>query len=434
VFFTNNGALRMVAAKQYDNLNRLTNLAWTVGSQVVASFAYQYNNANQRTRVTLVDGSYWVWGYDYLGQVTSAKRYWVDGTPVAGQQNELTFDDIGNRKTAAAGGDASGANLRSADYTNNTLNQITSRGVPGYLQVLGSANSNATVTLWSTAGPLATPAGNFAQTVRHGEYFAGELMPNNSTGAVWVAVTNLAVRQNSTDADYAVTNVGHLFIPQTPEAYGYDLDGNLTNNGRWTIGWDAENRATSFTSLTNNPPASKRKVDCIYDYAWRRNQKIAWANSENGYVAQSTNRFVYDGWNLVAELGADGTVLRSHVWGPDASGSLQGAGGVGGLLATTIHTGAFAGTYFPAYDGSYNVVAYVRASDGQVVARYEHGPFGELLRASGPMARDFNFLFSTKYYDWETGFCYYGFRYYDPSTGRWLSPDPIAEWGGLNLK
>jgi len=28
---------------------------------------------------------------------------------------------------------------------------------------------------------------------------------------------------------------------------------------------------------------------------------------------------------------------------------------------------------------------------------------------------------------------YYGFRYYNPSTGRWLSRDPIAERGGLNL-
>jgi RHS repeat-associated protein len=45
------------------------------------------------------------------------------------------------------------------------------------------------------------------------------------------------------------------------------------------------------------------------------------------------------------------------------------------------------------------------------------------------MAKANPFLFSTKYYDWETGLYYYGYRYYDPSTGRWLSRDPINEAG-----
>lgn len=38
-----------------------------------------------------------------------------------------------------------------------------------------------------------------------------------------------------------------------------------------------------------------------------------------------------------------------------------------------------------------------------------------------------------KYFDGETGLYYYGHRYYSPSTGRWLSKDPIGEQGGLNL-
>ena len=32
-----------------------------------------------------------------------------------------------------------------------------------------------------------------------------------------------------------------------------------------------------------------------------------------------------------------------------------------------------------------------------------------------------------------SGVTYYGYRYYNPSTGRFLSKDPIAENGGLNL-
>lgn len=55
------------------------------------------------------------------------------------------------------------------------------------------------------------------------------------------------------------------------------------------------------------------------------------------------------------------------------------------------------------------------------------GPFGELLRATGPMAKANPFRFSTKYQDDETDMLYYGYRYYSASTGRWLSRDPLRE-------
>jgi RHS repeat-associated protein len=70
-------------------------------------------------------------------------------------------------------------------------------------------------------------------------------------------------------------------------------------------------------------------------------------------------------------------------------------------------------------------------STGQT--RYDYAPFGEVLRATGPMATTCPFRFSTKYTDDETDLLYYGYRYYNPSTGRWLSRDPIQEMGGLNL-
>ena len=61
------------------------------------------------------------------------------------------------------------------------------------------------------------------------------------------------------------------------------------------------------------------------------------------------------------------------------------------------------------------------------------GPFGEVIRASGPMAKANPFRFSTKYQDDESDLLYYGYRYYNASTGRWPSRDPIGEDGGLNL-
>jgi len=49
------------------------------------------------------------------------------------------------------------------------------------------------------------------------------------------------------------------------------------------------------------------------------------------------------------------------------------------------------------------------------------------------MAKANPFRFSTKYQDDETDLLYYGYRYYNAGTGRWVSRDPIGERGGLNL-
>jgi RHS repeat-associated protein len=61
------------------------------------------------------------------------------------------------------------------------------------------------------------------------------------------------------------------------------------------------------------------------------------------------------------------------------------------------------------------------------------GPFGEVLRATGPMARANPLQFSTKYQDEETDLLYFGYRYLNVFTGRWLSRDGLQEEGGINL-
>ena len=145
-------------------------------------------------------------------------------------------------------------------------------------------------------------------------------------------------------------------------------------------------------------------------------------------------RFEYDGWNLIGTLNSELSTLNSFARGLDLSGSFQGAGGIGGLL--WVNNGS-ASTHFVSYDGNGNVTALVNAADGSESARYEYGPFGEVIRASGPavgsMVSVNPFRFSTKYQDDETDLLYYGYRYYSASTGRWLSRDPIGEKGGLNL-
>jgi RHS repeat-associated protein len=65
--------------------------------------------------------------------------------------------------------------------------------------------------------------------------------------------------------------------------------------------------------------------------------------------------------------------------------------------------------------------------------RYDCGALGEVVRATGPMAKANPFRFSAKYRGDETDLLYYGYRYYNASTGRWISRDYLGERGGKNL-
>ncbi len=216
---------------------------------------------------------------------------------------------------------------------------------------------------------------------------------------------------------------GNAFVPKTQELFYHDADGNLANDGRWTYTWDAENRLVKMTPNTGVGPQISLKFE--YDWQSRRIRQQVWNNSN--WIGTPTNdvKFLYDGWNLLTELNAtNNALLRSFVWGRDLSGTIQGAGGVGGLLFLR-DAGSAIGDSAPAFDGNGTVMALVSLSGGTNCATYEYGPFGELLRATGPMAKANPFRFSSKYQDGETDLVYYGYRY--EKDGRWLSRDPLAE-------
>ncbi len=186
--------------------------------------------------------------------------------------------------------------------------------------------------------------------------------------------------------------------------------------------------------IVNTNVGPQYKLAFAYDPEGRRISKVV---STNG-VGISTNIFLYDGWNLVATVSPSDALINSFMWGPDlsgqAGGAVNGAGGVGGLLEATYYYGASTTNCFPAYDGNGNIMALVNAVDGTLAANYEYGPFGEVIRQTGPMAQANPFRFSTKYQDDESDMLYYGYRYYKARTGTWPNRDPFGEPGAMLLQ
>ena len=186
-----------------------------------------------------------------------------------------------------------------------------------------------------------------------------------------------------------------------------------------------------------------KKSTYAYDSQGRRFQRevIPWDTLANDWDDNNSTQvtlYLYDDWNLIYEddLSVPSnpqsalTNPQSYAWGLDLSETLQGAGGVGGLLAVAGDSGD---VYYPIYDHIGNIRGYVDGVTAEIVAEFEYSPFGETLQASGSKVDQFLFRFSTKHHDSASGLYYYGFRWYDSELGRWLNRDPIAEEGGLNL-
>ena len=231
----------------------------------------------------------------------------------------------------------------------------------------------------------------------------------------------------------------------------YDADGNMRWDGRLWHTWDAENRLVrSEPGLGGATNGSVRVVN-DYDHMHRRIQKRVEVLTGRGagypmdpsqagtWDVVETRMFIYDGWNLAAEVVVDAqtgtTNVTRYLWGPDLSGTLQGAGGVGGLLAVTTADLAQPNsltTYYPSYDANGNITEYVDGS-GNIRAHYEYSPFGEIIAQSGDLADTFHFRFSTKPWCPITGLSEYELRKYRPDLGRWLNRDPIEERSELLL-
>ena len=179
-----------------------------------------------------------------------------------------------------------------------------------------------------------------------------------------------------------------------------------------------------------------------YDHRGRMVRKEILPTSTNSTFSILHSTFVWDAWNIIREklTTNDYALTTSYVWGLDIDGTLQGAGGVGGLLAVIRSEPATnnsslvtrsSSLYFPAYDANGNVTEYVSTS-GDTVAHYEYSAFGEPTVSSGELASSFTHQFSTRPYCVVTGFSEYVYRKYRLNIGRWMSRDPIGEYYNYN--
>jgi RHS repeat-associated protein len=368
---------------------------------VLDGYGYGYDFLGLRTNITrdlgLTNSSVAV-GYDSVGQLTSWQaREGLTNAVRLNEQNGWAYDAAGNLRYRTNGG-------LLQTFTTDPVNQLT------------NVTRNSTMTVSGV-----TPAPASSVTVNG--------QPAQTYGDFTFARTNVTLSNGDNTFSIAAhsptgTNTTNNLTVNLPGAVTllYDANGNLTSDGARSFAYDAENQ------LTNIAFGSAWKTEFVYDGLGRRRIARDYGQQGGQWVQTNETRYVYDGYLAIQERDSNNAVKATYTRGLDLSGSLQGAGGIGGLLARTDGSGS---TFYHA-DGAGNITALM---DGQqnITARYLYGAFGKLTGKWGPMA-DVNVMqFSSMPVHRLSGFVHFHGREYGPDWQGWLQRDPIGEAGGINL-
>lgn len=404
----------------------------------VASVGHGYDSAGRRKNANREDGTVWDYSYNDRSEVRTAIKKNASGVTVPGLGFSYDYDGIGNRIVASAGSDLHVANL---SYIPNELNQYANLSHSGGLWAL--VRSDAAVTASATTGG-ATISASIGSVTQVGNFYGAKISVTDGNGAG--LITSHFVR-----GGVAIAGSLETWMPSASYDPNYDLDGNLTNDGRWAYTWDGRNYLVSMipttTAILNGAP--NVEVYFSYDYAGRRLGKSVVDKRVTPFIIRNIS-YAYDGWNPVAQwergdLTSAPILKHTNLWGIDVGSSgkadsrgqaaFQQAGGVGGLIASTYHNSTTSReSFLPGYDANGNIISWT-TKDGGLIQKIDYDAFGNdvIVENFGDVAKLPEFGFSTKINDAETGLSYYGYRFYDPKTGKWPSRDPMEEAGGVNL-
>jgi RHS repeat-associated protein len=186
-----------------------------------------------------------------------------------------------------------------------------------------------------------------------------------------------------------------------PIDFGYDANANITSETGWTYVYDLSNQLIRVLQDTTQVGAY------TYNGAGQRIKKV---------TQTETRIFHYDlNGHLIAETNQSGTMLAEYVY-------------LGDQLLAMIKPGDAVYYFHNDHLGTPQVLT---DDTGAVAWKAVYTPFGEAVPSIQTVENPFRF--PGQYYDQETGLHYNYFRYYNPQTGRYITPDPIGLEGGINL-
>ena len=204
-------------------------------------------------------------------------------------------------------------------------------------------------------------------------------------------------------------------ISNPSRSFQYDNAGNIQSDGSFSAGYALTGRMTTLT---------KAGITSTYTYddMGRRIRKV------DSSGPASTVVFFYDKeGHLLGEYDQNGKALREYVWLGDTPIAVFTPDPAAPLLNPPL--------VFYIHADHLNTPQVVVDKNNQIRWQWFTEPFGITAANTNPTGLGqftFPLRFPGQYADQESGLVYNGWRYYDPSTGRFDQSDPIGLAGGIN--
>ena len=314
-----------------------------------------------------------------------------------------------------------------------TTSEATSWGYDGEGKLTSQTNANGTSTTlgynpslgWLTSVQHNLSASILAQyslTYDNGSNTVGNVTAESETVGGGPASNSYVY-----DANYRLTNTTRVTGAQTLHTYTYDQAGNRTYADGVSTTFDSANKIVglSYDADGNQLTGSytwdiysklTAKPGFSYDYDVRG---LRVTSTVSGTGAKTF--YVFDGVTLLGEISSTNVPIAAYTWG--ASGLVSER-----LLGSN--------TSFWYHSDAQGNVRQLSNSAGSVVDTYLYDAYGKTVSTVGTDTNPFRYGGQVGYYSDDptnNASILCGLRWYDPTSGRFLSRDPIQYAGGANL-
>lgn len=381
------------------------------------TFVNEYDLAGRRTKFILPDGS--GVNYCYQGSLLQAVQRLDSSNKMIYQHLYQYHPESGHLIKSQLAGEAGTLN-----YQHDAMDRIKEISSTHWSETIpdGGMDLYGHMTALSFKDPKGTFLHHFSYTDDH--QISSEVGHFNNQ----FQYDSLRNRIGCNNEKWNINSLNQLISTSSTE-YEYDLNGNLISKKiegqTFNYQYDALNR------LRRIEKKNEIALDYTYDPFCRRLSQTLyfWNDQQEEWSQAETEYFLYDGDKEIGKINGDNKICELRILGL----------GKGAEIGSAISLELYGKTYAPIHDHLGSVRCLIDIHQGSVSEFYRYSAYGleEIYDAHGNNLAQSALLnpwrFSSKRIDHDTGLIFFGKRYYDPSAGRWVTPDPLDFFDGPNL-